>query len=75
VLGGVLRQQVLQAAYALGMATEERNISAEELLAADEAFLSNALIDLLPIASIENHSISQGQVSQALHLRLGVQTE
>jgi branched-subunit amino acid aminotransferase/4-amino-4-deoxychorismate lyase len=75
VLGGVLRQQVLQAAYALGMATEERNISAEELLAADEAFLSNALIDLLPITSIENHSISQGQVSQALHLRLGVQTE
>ena len=75
VLDGILRRQVLDSAHRLGMIAEEREIEVEELLAADEAFLTNALIDILPIASIENHRISQGPVTHSLRNRLHPGTE
>jgi branched-chain amino acid aminotransferase len=66
VLDGILRRQVLNRAQSLGMAIEEREIAKDELMAADEAFLTNALIDILPVANIENRPISQGSVARAL---------
>jgi branched-chain amino acid aminotransferase len=66
VLDGILRRQVLNRAQSLGMAIVEKSITKGELLTADEAFLTNALIDILPIASIENCPISQGPVAQDL---------
>jgi len=75
VLDGIMRRQVLTLAQSLGMAVAEREITEGELLAADEAFLTNALIDILPVADIENRPISHGPIAQALLNQLYAQTE
>jgi branched-chain amino acid aminotransferase len=66
VLAGVMRRQVLHTAARLGMAIEERPIAVEELFRADEAFLTNSLIDLLPIAHVENRALRRGNHYQVL---------
>jgi branched-chain amino acid aminotransferase len=75
VLGGILRRQVLKAAQSLGMAVAERAVTEEELSAADEVFLTNALIDILPVSGIENCPIAQGPVARTLLDRLHTQPE
>lgn len=70
VLAGVMRRQVLQAAENLGMKTEERPISCDELYAADEVFLTNALIEVLPVCRIEAEPLKMGPVAETLRQRL-----
>jgi branched-chain amino acid aminotransferase len=66
VLAGVLRRRVLQAAAYLGLSVAEQAISIDELFAADEAFLTNALIDILPISAVEGHPIRRGPRAERL---------
>jgi branched-subunit amino acid aminotransferase/4-amino-4-deoxychorismate lyase len=61
VLGGVMRQQLFGAAAELGIVVVERKLSLDELFTAEEAFLSNSLIDLLPIDSIEGRRLKRGE--------------
>ncbi len=74
VLGGIMRRQVLKTARALDMSTEERDITVEELYDADEAFLTNALIDVLPIASAEGRTIARGAMAETILSALGDDT-
>jgi branched-subunit amino acid aminotransferase/4-amino-4-deoxychorismate lyase len=53
VLAGIMRRQVLRAAAGLGLQVKERDLPLDELFAADEVFLSNSLIDLLPVSQLE----------------------
>lgn len=66
VLAGIMRRQVLNAADALGLPAEERPLKTAELYDADEAFLTNAMIDLLPIASVEGRSLRRGTAWEEL---------
>lgn len=66
VLAGVLRRRLLQAAAVFGLPVAERAISVDELFAADEAFLTNALIDILPISAVEGHPIRRGPSAEQL---------
>lgn len=66
VLAGIMRRQVLSAAGRLGFAVEERDVSCEELFAADEAFITNSLIELLPLASVEGKPLSRGNAVEEL---------
>lgn len=60
VLAGIMRRQVLLRAKDFGLHIEERPVTTAELLLADEAFLTNALIDVLPIARIEATPLKRG---------------
>jgi branched-chain amino acid aminotransferase len=66
VLAGIMRRQVLQAAKSLGLPSEERPIGVEELFAADEVFLTNALIDTLPVATVEGRPLRRGPWAERL---------
>jgi branched-subunit amino acid aminotransferase/4-amino-4-deoxychorismate lyase len=66
VLAGIMRRQVLSAAGRLGFATEVREVSCEELFTADEAFITNSLIELLPISSVEGKALSRGNATEEL---------
>ena len=66
ILAGIMRRHILQLATDLGLNTEQRPISKKDLILADEAFLSNALIDILPIARIGTTDIRRGR--QAIKL-------
>lgn len=66
VLAGIMRRQVLAAARKLGICTQEAAISREDLLQAEEVFLSNSLIDILPVTRIENQAVGGGRLWRTL---------
>lgn len=76
VLDGILRQQVIKAAAELGILVTECNLPVAELHQADEIFLTNSLIDILPVASINGKAISRGDCWKSLlkTLRMRIET-
>jgi branched-subunit amino acid aminotransferase/4-amino-4-deoxychorismate lyase len=66
VLAGIMRRKVLEAAKAEGIRTEERSVPVAAIYEADEAFITNALIDLLPAASLEGRAIPRGPLTGIL---------
>jgi branched-subunit amino acid aminotransferase/4-amino-4-deoxychorismate lyase len=66
VLAGIMRRQVLRAAAGLGLQVEERDVRLGELFAADEVFLTNSLIDLLPVSQIEGRPLRRGTLTERL---------
>ena len=60
VLDGIIRQQVINTAVELGISVAERELPLNELIQAQEAFLTNSLIDILPISSIDGEEINRG---------------
>lgn len=60
VLAGIIRRQVLLAAQNLKLPAKEQPITVDELFTADEAFLTNSLFALLPVAQIEGRPLNRG---------------
>ncbi|MFC5468539.1 aminodeoxychorismate lyase [Cohnella suwonensis] len=54
LLEGITRAYVLDLATRLGIRTEQGSYGWDELLAADEAFLTNSIQEIVPVAKIEN---------------------
>ena len=65
VLPGITREAVLDMACKLGISTVEREIDLRELLEADEAFITNSLIEIMPLTVINNRPIG---TSKAGHI-------
>ncbi len=63
---GVMRNRVLAAASGLGLAARETVLGLEDLLRADEVFLSNALIGLWPVASFADRRWTPGPITRRL---------
>ena len=63
---GVMRNRVLAAASGLGLVTREAALGLEDLLQADEVFLSNALIGLWPVASFADRRWTPGPITRRL---------
>lgn len=55
-LPGVLRGWLLEHLGALGLATEERDLTRVELAAADELWVSNAVIGVRRVVALDDHS-------------------
>jgi branched-subunit amino acid aminotransferase/4-amino-4-deoxychorismate lyase len=62
VLPGVTRRAIIALADAEGVRTERRMISIDDLLGADEVFLTNASWGVLPVTRVERESIAGGEV-------------
>ena len=70
VLPGVTREAVLELAHAQGLPAEERAFGLEELLAAEEAFLTSSLRGLAPLVRVGPQAIGRGTPGQCtLRLR------
>lgn len=65
-LPGITRQVVMELAQGLGISLVEREVRLEELLYADEAFLTNSIMELLPLAEVNDQRIGRGKVTQRL---------
>jgi len=61
ILPGVTREVVLELASSLGLKVREQKIALEELLQADEAFLTNSLIEIMPITQVSGQVIGSGR--------------
>jgi branched-chain amino acid aminotransferase group I len=60
ILPGVTRQAVLELASSLGMETMPRRIAPIELIQADEAFLTNSVIEIMPLTQVSGRTIGSG---------------
>lgn len=62
VLAGVARKTVCQLVLGKSIALIERNLTIEDLLGADEAFLTNVIMQVMPITRVEKHTVGDGMV-------------
>jgi len=62
VLPGVARKAVCQLAEAESIELVEKDLQIEDLLAAEEVFLTNVVMEVLPVVSIEQHTVGDGNV-------------
>lgn len=61
VLGGIVRADVLDLAEAEGVQCVQRPLTVDDLLGAEEVFLTNSVMELMPVCRIEKHVVGQDQ--------------
>jgi branched-chain amino acid aminotransferase len=62
VLPGIARSVVMELAGEESMETQECPLTIDDLLDADEVFLTNAIMQIMPVARVEKHDIGSGGV-------------
>jgi branched-subunit amino acid aminotransferase/4-amino-4-deoxychorismate lyase len=73
VLPGITRALVLECAQRLHIPTQRRMLSVNDLLEADECFLTNSSWQVLPVTRVEKKAIGSSQVGEmTLRLRTAV---
>ncbi len=60
-LSGVIRAVVIKEAKTLGIAFRKKRISKKELMACDEAFLTNSIIGAAPLIEVDGRAIGNGK--------------
>jgi branched-chain amino acid aminotransferase len=60
ILAGITRAHVLALASAAGIAIELRSMPKTELASADEIFISSSIRELVPVVSIDGHTVGSG---------------
>ena len=61
VLAGVTRKVVLEIAQRQGVEFKEESFSKREIVSADEAFLTNTGIEILPVCRADNQTVGDGK--------------
>jgi branched-chain amino acid aminotransferase len=62
ILAGITRAEVIRLAKESGIAVEERPLKLEELLQADEVFITGTTKRVMPVVKIDYHTIASGKV-------------
>lgn len=71
-VAGTMRAQVISVAQALGYATKEVLETPDSLLNADEIFITNAVMGVVPVHCLEGKNYRDFDASSAIALRLDV---
>ncbi len=74
-LPGVTRSAVLELAREAGIAAEERPLGPEELFAAEEAFLTGAVMGVMPLVRVDGRAIGDGKPGPVTHRVRGLYEE
>ncbi len=61
VLPGIARSLVLEICAAKKIMTEQTSVNIDQLLDADEVFLTNSIMQVLPVCRVEKHNIGTGR--------------
>jgi len=61
VLAGVARKAVCQVALKDSIELVEKDLSIDDLLGADEIFLTNVIMQVLPVVAVEKHTVGDGK--------------
>ena len=75
ILPGVTREEVIELALNLGVAVVEEEISLAVLLRADEAFMTNSIIEVMPITAVDGKPVGSGMVGEITEKLMGVYRE
>ena len=61
-LNGITRQSVITIAKNLKLTVEEKNLTFDDLLTADEAFYSGTAVEITPITKVDGSTIGSGSI-------------
>jgi len=61
VLAGVARKTVCQIALKNSIKLVEKDLNIDDCLAAEEAFLTNVIMQIMPITKVEKHTVGDGK--------------
>jgi len=69
ILDGITRRIILDSAIEMGIKVREGHFRKNELFHADEVFISNTTVEVLPVSRIDNKKIvkTPGNITKALH--------
>ena len=62
VLPGIARKTVCRLAQENSINLVEKNLTIDDVLGSDEIFLTNVIMQVLPVVSVENHIVGNGKV-------------
>jgi len=62
VLPGVARKNVCMLAQQNSIELTEKDLTIDDLLGADEIFMTNVIMQVMPISKVENHTVGNGRV-------------
>jgi D-amino acid aminotransferase len=62
VLPGIARKTTLRIAADRSVKLQEKSLSIDDVLEADEIFLTNTIMQILPVTSVEKHTVGDGKV-------------
>ena len=68
---GIMRAALMRAADKLGIPLREQVLYAVDLQSADELFMTNALMGVVSVTTFSGHSLSSGELTQALTAAVG----
>ncbi|MCF7955288.1 MAG: aminotransferase class IV [Phycisphaerae bacterium] len=71
VLPGIARKTVLEIAAKEKIAFEEKDLFINDLLEADEVFVTNSIMTVLPVATVEAHAVRDGKPGEVTKYLLG----
>jgi branched-subunit amino acid aminotransferase/4-amino-4-deoxychorismate lyase len=57
LLAGITREAVLEVAAEIGVPAEQRSLTVDDMLGADEVLLTNAIMEVMPVVRIEKHEV------------------
>lgn len=69
-VAGVMRQHITELASQLGFKSNAVSLSVDQILNADEVFLSNSIIGIWPVARCQNRQFKNNSIAQSLLKRL-----
>jgi len=61
LLAGITRSAVLEVAAEVGVDAEQRSLAVGDLLDADEVFLTNSIMEVMPVTRVEARTIGAGE--------------
>ena len=67
ILPGVTRVVVFELAAQMGIKVKELNLRLADLLEADEVFITNSLIEIVPVTMFEGNPAGKGKVGLLTH--------
>jgi branched-subunit amino acid aminotransferase/4-amino-4-deoxychorismate lyase len=70
VLPGIVRKTVLEIARENEIDSEEKELYIKDVLSAQEVFLTNSIMELMPVCRIERHAVGKdkpGPIYKKLH--------
>jgi branched-chain amino acid aminotransferase len=62
VLAGIARKAVCRLALKNSIKLVEKNLTINEVLGADEVFLTNVIMQVMPVVQVEKHTVGEGKV-------------
>jgi len=75
ILPGVTREVVLELAQDLGITARVGEIPLNDLLCADEAFMTNSIIEVMPITAVDGKPVGSGMVGEITEKLMGAYGE